>query len=170
MFQGGLVFYNTALISEQDMRYIWTEEKMQRRALQFFYLGTSLAAMFDIPTTGDFLKALAQLLKEHESLTFPFNFDYVITTATLCDMIKQTYEKLYLELQKEHSWTVQTLDMFQKVDTRFKKILSLIYKEFEVLARDILVEELNSIDPLGLQASSLHDKDWDILANDRSPQ
>ncbi|KAF9896004.1 hypothetical protein BX616_008361, partial [Lobosporangium transversale] len=30
MFQGGLVFYNTALISEQDMRYIWTEEKMQR--------------------------------------------------------------------------------------------------------------------------------------------
>ncbi|KAI1318379.1 hypothetical protein EDD11_006717 [Mortierella claussenii] len=197
VFQGGMVLYNTALVSEQEMRHIWTEDKMQRRSLQFFFLGTSLAATLDIPRTADCIKALSHVMQEFEYFavaesrskskffkssarkvavdgedageylhlevrTIPFNLDYVVTTATLCDMISQVYEKLrHQQHHQDQHWTVATLEMFSRVDARFKKILTLVYKELEGIARATLVEELNAIDPLGLNSSSLQDDDWD---------
>ncbi|KAF9925508.1 hypothetical protein FBU30_004727 [Linnemannia zychae] len=66
-FRGGMVFMNTAMISADDMRNAWTDEKMHRRTLQFFFLGTSLATILEIPTAADCLKALNNVMQEYEA-------------------------------------------------------------------------------------------------------
>ncbi|KAG0000146.1 hypothetical protein BGZ79_006254 [Entomortierella chlamydospora] len=79
----------------------------------------------------------------------PFNIDYLITLASLCDAIFQVYDKLLTHHKKDQMWQATTLDSFQKADTRFKKVMGTIYRDLEALARDIMTEELNSVDPLG---------------------
>ncbi|KAG9073135.1 hypothetical protein KI688_000922 [Linnemannia hyalina] len=175
--QGGMVLYNTAVLSEVDLRqgYPYNDEKMQRRTMQYFILGSSLATILEIPGQADCLKALQVVVQEYdyfiaseskskmallEGKSFeetgeysqldvrplPFQLDYIITFASLCDMIAQVYEKLS---GHENIWNMQTLDLFQRVDNRFKKILATVSKELEVMARDVMVDELNSMDPLG---------------------
>ncbi|KAF9144421.1 hypothetical protein BGX30_012879 [Mortierella sp. GBA39] len=184
--QGGMVLYNTAVLSEVDLRqgYPYNDEKMQRRTMQYFILGSSLATILEIPGQADCLKALQVVVQEYdyfiaseskskmiflratgrkallEGKSFeetgeysqldvrplPFQLDYIITFASLCDMIAQVYEKLS---GHENIWNMLTLDLFQRVDNRFKKILATVSKELEVMARDVMVDELNSMDPLG---------------------
>ncbi|KAG0306006.1 hypothetical protein BGZ97_000905 [Linnemannia gamsii] len=184
--QGGMVLYNTAVLSEADLRqgYPYNDEKMQRRTMQYFMLGSSLATILEIPGQADCLKALQVVVQEYdyfiaseskskmmffratsrkallEGKSFeetgeysqldvrplPFQLDYIITFASLCDMIAQVYEKLS---GHENIWNMHTLDIFQRVDSRFKKILATVSKELEVMARDVMVDELNSMDPLG---------------------
>lgn len=213
-FEGGMVVYNTALVSDSDMRSCWTEEKMQRRTLHYFLLGTSLATILEIPSTDDCLKALSIVVEEldyyaasetrsksifsrarktsdgksfiegeysHlEVRPVPFNMDYVITVATLCEMIAQAYERMALHQQRQQQkrlqlnplqlaathpyhdfpiWNASSLDLFGKIDGRFKKIYAVLYKELEALARDIVLDELSSIDPLG---ATRNDSDWDL--------
>ncbi|KAG0238029.1 hypothetical protein BGW42_007583 [Actinomortierella wolfii] len=180
--QGGMAMYNTAILTEVELRAAFTEEKMHRRTLQYFLLGTSLATILEIPNTFDCVKALNTMLQEYEYFTaaesrskmsffkatsrkatdgksieetgeytylevrnVPFNMDYVITFATLCDMILMVYEKLATESQ----WNITNADLFQKVDARLKKILTLALREVEALTREVVVQELNAIDPLG---------------------
>ncbi|KAG0006840.1 hypothetical protein BGZ65_002976 [Modicella reniformis] len=50
----------------------------------------------------------------------PFNLDYVVTAATLCNIIAQVYEKLPPHLQEEHIWALLTIESFQKIDARLK--------------------------------------------------
>ncbi|KAI8358200.1 hypothetical protein B0O80DRAFT_276085 [Mortierella sp. GBAus27b] len=189
--QGGMVFFNTAMLSETDLRRGYTDEKVQRRTLQYFLLGTSLATILEIPNVTDCLKAVHGVVQEYEYFTaseskskmmffrntgrrvldmktfeetgeysllevrqLPFNLDYVITFASLCDMIAQLYEKLAAE---ERAWTLTNMELFQKIDSRFKKILTLVSKELEIMARELMVDELNAVDPLGTP----NDHDWD---------
>ncbi|KAG0243181.1 hypothetical protein BGX31_011136 [Mortierella sp. GBA43] len=159
--QGGMVFFNTAMLSETDLRRGYTDEKVQRRTLQYFLLGTSLATILEIPNVTDCLKAVHGVVQEYEYFTaseskskMPFNLDYVITFASLCDMIAQLYEKLAAE---ERAWTLTNMELFQKIDSRFKKILTLVSKELEIMARELMVDELNAVDPLGTP----NDHDWD---------
>ncbi|KAI8600817.1 hypothetical protein EDD21DRAFT_376117 [Dissophora ornata] len=192
VFQGGMVLYNTAMVTEQEMRQFLTEEKIQRRSMRFFFLGTSLATILEIPSTMDCIKALYHVLHEYEHFattesraksiffalkgtadafddtgeysylevrSIPFIPDYVITASSLCGIIAQVYEKLNFQLHQEYLWPMLTIETFQKVDTRFKRILTTVYKEFEIMARDVMLEELNVVDPLG---SSLHDYGWDL--------
>lgn len=181
-----MVLYNTAVLTEADLRqgYPYNDEKMQRRTMQYFMLGSSLATILEIPGQTDCLKALQVVVQEYdyfiaseskskmmffratgrkallEGKSFeetgeysqldvrplPFQLDYIITFASLCDMIAQVYEKLS---GHENIWNMQTLDLFQRVDSRFKKILATVSKELEGMARDVMVDELNSMDPLG---------------------
>ncbi|OAQ34570.1 hypothetical protein K457DRAFT_45469, partial [Linnemannia elongata AG-77] len=168
--QGGMVLYNTAVLTEADLRqgYPYNDEKMQRRTMQYFMLGSSLATILEIPGQTDCLKALQVVVQEYDyfiasesksKMSFeetgeysqldvrplPFQLDYIITFASLCDMIAQVYEKLS---GHENIWNMQTLDLFQRVDSRFKKILATVSKELEGMARDVMVDELNSMDPL----------------------
>lgn len=67
--------------------------------------------------------------------------DYVITVATLCDMIAQAYERMALHQQRQQQkriqlnplqlgathpyhdfpiWNASSLDLFGKIDSRFK--------------------------------------------------
>ncbi|KAF9377127.1 hypothetical protein CPB97_010389 [Podila verticillata] len=195
VYQGGTVLYNTAILSETELRKTYgpSDEKIQRRTLQYFLLGTSLATILEIPNAADCLRAMYNLIQEYDALTMseskakimflrntgrrvldggksfeetgeysllevrnlPFHLDYIITFTSLCDMIAQTYEKLG---SSDQVWSLTNLEMFQKIDTRFKKILTTVSKELETLAREVMVEELNAMDPLGV---SSHD-DWDI--------
>ncbi|KAI1317729.1 hypothetical protein EDD11_007903 [Mortierella claussenii] len=192
--QGGMVLYNTAMLSEMDLRRGYADEKVQRRALQYFLLGTSLASILEIPNANDCLKALHVVIQEYEYFTasesrskmmffratsrkvlldgksfeetgeysllevrqLPFTLDYVITFASLCDMIAQVYEKLGAE---NRTWTLTSMEMFQKIDNRFKKILMVVSKELEAMAREVMLDELNAMDPL---SSSANDHDWDV--------
>ncbi|KAF9992430.1 hypothetical protein BGZ79_003086 [Entomortierella chlamydospora] len=86
----------------------------------------------------------------------PFNLDYIITFASLCDTIAQVYEKLGTQ---DRAWTLTNMELFQKVDSRFKKILTVVSKELESMAREVMLGELNAMDPLG---TSTNDNDWDI--------
>ncbi|KAG0277525.1 hypothetical protein BGZ95_005791 [Linnemannia exigua] len=204
-FRGGMVFYNTALVTEDDMRNAWTDDKMHRRTLQFFFLGTSLATILEIPNTADCLKALNNLLQEYETFgaaegrsksiffkgnstrkttadglitsdehgeysylevrNIPFALDYPITASTLCDMVLQVYEKLRSHLVDERIWSISTIESFQRIDGRFKKIVHTVYKEFEVIARETMFQELNYlIDPMASITSFTprYDHDWEI--------
>ncbi|KAG0003309.1 hypothetical protein BGZ65_001831 [Modicella reniformis] len=190
--QGGMVLYNTAMLSETDLRRGYSDEKMQRRSLQYFLLGTSLATILEIPNFNDCLKAVHGVVQEYEYFTaseskskmmffrntsrrvlldmksfeetdeysllevrqLPFNLDYVITFASLCDMIAQVYEKLGSE---DRVWNLTNTEMFQKIDNRFKKILTLVSRELETMAREVMADELNAMDPLGTP----NDHDWD---------
>ncbi|KAG0365812.1 MAG: hypothetical protein J3R72DRAFT_196084 [Linnemannia gamsii] len=185
--QGGMVLYNTAVLTEGDLRkgYPYNDEKMQRKTMQYFMLGSSLATILEIPNQADCLKALHVVVQEFdyfiasdsktkmmlkfratgrkallEGKSFeetgeysqldvrplPFQLDYIITFASLCDMIAQVYEKLS---GHENIWNLHTLDLFQRVDSRFKKILTTVSKELEGMARDVILDELNGMDPLG---------------------
>ncbi|KAG0299217.1 hypothetical protein BGZ98_010249 [Dissophora globulifera] len=199
VFQGGMVLYNTAMVSAQDMRHIWADEISQRRSIQFFLLGTSLATILEIPNSVDYIRALSQVLQEYDnyiaaearskSIFFkpaprkvgivadikafeetgeyshlevkdiPFNLDFVVTAATLSDMITLVYEKMLRLLQHDEVWSLISIETFQKVDLRFKKMLTRAYKDIESVARDVMLEELKAVDPLALL---LHDYDWDI--------
>ncbi|KAG0051461.1 hypothetical protein BGZ83_003746 [Gryganskiella cystojenkinii] len=199
-FQGGMVLYNTALIPEQEMRAIWGEDKMQRRSQQFFFLGTSLATMLEIPNTVDCLKALMNIMQEYdyfaaaesrsksiffkgssrkttsdgrtfeetgeysylEVRSLPFNLDYIITTATLCDMIGLLYEKLGMQQQREKLWNYHVVECFQRVDAKFKKILTTMYKELETISRDVMLEEFSNLDPLALTSLAINNNDWEF--------
>ncbi|KAG0328877.1 hypothetical protein BGZ99_004189 [Dissophora globulifera] len=174
--QGGMVLYNTAMLSEMDLRRGYSDEKTQRRAMQYFLLGTSLATILEIPSPIDCLKALNLVVQEATSRRnvldvksieetgeysllevrqLPFNLDYVITFTSLCDMIAQVYEKLSMD---DRMWNMATIEMFQKIDNRFKKILAVVSKELETMARDVMLDELNAMDPLG----TAQDHEWDI--------
>ncbi|KAH7048124.1 hypothetical protein BKA57DRAFT_464195 [Linnemannia elongata] len=201
-FRGGVVFCNTALISAEDMRSAWTEEKMHRRTLQFFFTGTSLATILEIPDTTDFLKTLIHLLQEYDTFgtaearsksifskgrkttadgmiideqgeytylevrNMPFSLDYTITASTFCEMVFAVYEKLRASFIAERPWTVNTIEYFQRADNRIKKILQMVYKEFEAIARESMFKELNYlIDPMAAVSSSFtprYDHDWEI--------
>ncbi|KAF9437773.1 hypothetical protein BGZ76_011159 [Entomortierella beljakovae] len=189
-----MVLYNTAMLSEMDLRRGYSDEKVQRRAIQYFLLGTSIAPILEIPNVHDCLKALYVVVQEYEYFTapeskskmmflratgrkvsldsksleetgeysllevrqLPFNLDFVITFASLCDMIAQAYEKLGTE---DRAWTLTNMEMFQKIDNRFKKILTVVSKELEIMAREVMVDELNAMDPLG---TSSYDHEWDM--------
>ncbi|KAG9069019.1 hypothetical protein KI688_009909 [Linnemannia hyalina] len=200
-FRGGVVFCNTALISEDDMRSAWTEEKMYRRTLQFFFTGTSLATILEIPDTADFLKTLINLLQEYDAFGtaearsksifskgrktttdgmiideqgeysylevrhIPFALDYTITASTLCEMMCTVYEKLRTSFIAERPWTLSIIEYFQRADNRIKKILQMVYKEFEAIARESMFKELNYlIDPMAAitSLSPRYDHDWEI--------
>ncbi|KAF9114798.1 hypothetical protein BGX27_009832 [Mortierella sp. AM989] len=141
--QGGMVLYNTAMLSEMDLRRGYADEKMFLRA-------TGRKATLDSKSpeeTGEY-----SLLEVRQ---LPFNLDYIITFSSLCDMIAQVYEKLGTE---DRAWTLTNMELFQKVDNRFKKILTVVSKELESMAREIMVDELNAMDPLGTS----NDHDWEL--------
>ncbi|KAF9127977.1 hypothetical protein BGW39_005453 [Mortierella sp. 14UC] len=184
--QGGMALYNTAVLTEGDLRkgYPHNDEKTQRRTMQYFMLGSSLATILEIPNQADCLKALQVVVQELdyfiaseskskmmflratgrkallEGKSFeetgeysqldvrplPFQLDYIITFASLCDMIAEVYEKL---AGQGNIWNMHTIDLFQRVDGRFKKILATVSKELEGMAKDVILGELNGMDPLG---------------------
>ncbi|KAF8963055.1 hypothetical protein BGZ46_001058 [Entomortierella lignicola] len=190
MHQGGMVLYNTAVLTETDLRRAYPDEKVQKRAIQYFLLGTSIGSVIEIPSVGDCLKALYVVVQEYDDFTapeskskmmflratgrkpteseetpeysllevrqLPFNLDYLITFASLCDVIAQVYEKLATE---DQTWTLTNMEMFQKIDSRFKKIMTVVSKELESMAREIMLSELNAMDPLG---TASHESEWDF--------
>ncbi|KAF9984140.1 hypothetical protein BGZ75_004284 [Mortierella antarctica] len=165
MYQGGMVLYNTAMLSESELRRSYpTEDKIQRRTLNYFLLGTSLAPVLEIPNITDMLKALVVVVQEYEFFASESKSKMMFLRATsrkalsldgktteetgeytLLEVRQVVYEKITSE---ERFWTLTCTEMFQKIDLRFKKIMMSACKELETMARDTLADELNAIDPL----------------------
>jgi len=76
----------------------------------------------------------------------PFDLDYFQTFYTLCDILVDVYNKLLAGTANmlSASFTESVI----KVDGKFKKIIALVAKEIDTLARNTIKEELKSIDPM----------------------
>ncbi|KAG0220104.1 hypothetical protein BGX33_008461 [Mortierella sp. NVP41] len=125
-FRGGMVFYNTALVSQDDMRQAWTEEKMHRRTLQFFFLGTTLAKILEIPNAADCLKTLNNVMLEYEAFgaaesRSKFIFSKARKTTADGMIFEESSEYSYLEVRNipfslDYTITAATLcDMVQEL-------------------------------------------------------
>ncbi|OXH30975.1 hypothetical protein J008_03829 [Cryptococcus neoformans] len=66
-YQGDAHWFNTVRISRTDIEQILGYKHLETRARNYYALGISLSALFDIPASGDFLRALIKLLEEWES-------------------------------------------------------------------------------------------------------
>lgn len=60
-------WFNTVHIPRTDIEQILGYKHLETRARNYYALGISLSALFDIPASGDFLRALIKLLEEWES-------------------------------------------------------------------------------------------------------
>lgn len=60
-------WFNTVRIPRTDIEQILGYKHLETRARNYYALGISLSALFDIPASGDFLRALIKLLEEWES-------------------------------------------------------------------------------------------------------
>ncbi|CAH1763415.1 11152_t:CDS:2 [Entrophospora sp. SA101] len=159
--EGRIHWLNTVCLNKEDLSIMYENMRMKKRTGNFFVLGTSLAPILDITNPQDYVKALNVMLQEFDYHTnehtkqkmknflrkskivkdddtsfqdtgeynylfvpnIPFDLDYFQTFYTLCDILVEVYNKLL-------------------------KIVALITKEIDSLARNTLKEELKSIDPM----------------------
>ncbi|KAK3819712.1 MAG: hypothetical protein J3Q66DRAFT_335283 [Benniella sp.] len=88
-----------------------------------------------------------------EVRTVPFEMDYTVVFATLCEIVALAYKKF----DTHQANIITNSEVFYKIDVRLKKILNNATRELEAMAREAMQEELNSIDPI----SSIM-MDWDL--------
>ncbi|KAG0199521.1 hypothetical protein BGX28_007242 [Mortierella sp. GBA30] len=120
----------SALLQEYE-HFLSVESKSK---MNFFKGGRRMA---DGEETGEYI--------HFEVRTVPFEMDYTVVFATLCEMIAQAYKKF----DTHKSSIITDSDLFHKIDTRLKKISNNAARELEAMARDAMQEELNSLDPIG---------------------
>jgi hypothetical protein len=60
-------WFNSVRVSRLAIEAYLGPAKLDQRARQYYILGASLAALFDIATAPEFLKALSKLLDDWES-------------------------------------------------------------------------------------------------------
>jgi len=78
--------------------------------------------------------------------------DYFQTFYTLCDILVEVYNKLLGGTK--NLWSGQFTESVLKIDGKFKKIIALVTKEIDSLARNAIKEELLSIDPMMSSSST----------------
>ncbi|CAO3657963.1 unnamed protein product [Umbelopsis vinacea] len=171
--EGTTHWFNTVLLSREDLTSMYQNSKMIGRTLKFFTLGVSLGPILD--------KNIFRKTKSKEDHSYiddggythlitpnvPFELDYIQTFFTLFDLLAEAYHKLLVGTE---SLCTQTFcEQVLKCDSKLKKIVSMITKELDTLARNAIKEELKLIDPLSTSSKlSPIDIDWDN-ANKISP-
>ncbi|ORX96485.1 hypothetical protein K493DRAFT_314495 [Basidiobolus meristosporus CBS 931.73] len=63
---GGAHYFNTILLSEEDLSRFYNNKRLRKRSQKIFILGTSLGPILEITTTPDYVKALHQIIHEYE--------------------------------------------------------------------------------------------------------
>ncbi|KAL9544894.1 hypothetical protein MBANPS3_007398 [Mucor bainieri] len=81
----------------------------------------------------------------------PFEMDYFETFFTLIDIMAEAYYKLLVGTEGPIC-TQAYFELVLKCDGKFKKIVTMITKELDLLARNAIKDELKLIDPLCSQA------------------
>ncbi|GAA5848197.1 hypothetical protein JCM8547_004441 [Rhodosporidiobolus lusitaniae] len=66
--EGRVYWFNTVLLTTEDMRGTFTNEKMRTRTIRFAVLGMSLSSLLDISPAHDFLRSLLSLVQEFEAV------------------------------------------------------------------------------------------------------
>ncbi|GAA6029318.1 hypothetical protein JCM8097_003618 [Rhodosporidiobolus ruineniae] len=152
--EGKVYWFNTVLLTTEDMRSAFPNDKMRNRTIRFAVLGMSLASLLDISPAHDFLRSLLSLAQEFDAVpeerfggkhsqkslfkvgsksrrggglagaagggggadfsmglpqeggessflmtpNIPFELDYFQVLITTCDMLVETYTKIYAYL------------------------------------------------------------------------
>ncbi|KAJ3224362.1 hypothetical protein HK099_008534 [Clydaea vesicula] len=163
----------TMKIPFSELSMCYEAEKFKKRTSQLFLLGTSIGLLLRIKDSNEFAKSLVILMQEFEqetkeknsrqrifsrskrsstsdlSLMEKENYVYlqpikhvyfVITFSTFCEILSQTYEKL---LKTSDSQLIFDLSKF---DARIKKIVNVMIKEIDAIARKLIKEELYTIE------------------------
>ncbi|CEP13146.1 hypothetical protein [Parasitella parasitica] len=81
----------------------------------------------------------------------PFEIDYLETFFTLIDIMAEAYHKLLVGTEGPIC-TQSYFELVLKCDGKVKKIVTMITKELDLLARNAIKEELKLIDPLSFMA------------------
>nr|XP_019009650.1 uncharacterized protein I206_05209 [Kwoniella pini CBS 10737]OCF48431.1 hypothetical protein I206_05209 [Kwoniella pini CBS 10737] len=68
-YQGDTHWLNTVRIPRSTLEQSIGPKQLENRARNFYILGISLSALFDIPSSNEFLKALIKLLEEWEGFS-----------------------------------------------------------------------------------------------------
>ncbi|KAG9288197.1 hypothetical protein G9A89_020503 [Geosiphon pyriformis] len=176
--EGRIHWFNTVCLTKDDLATEYDNSRMKRRTGNFFILGASLALILDITNPHDYVRALTVMLQEFEYHTnehskqkmskgtkdedtsfqesgeytylyvpnIPFELDYFQTFYTLCDILVEIYHKLLVGTA--NMWAGQFAENVLKADGKFKKIISLVTKEIDSLARNAVKEELSSVDSI----------------------
>ncbi|KAG0660835.1 hypothetical protein C6P46_004390 [Rhodotorula mucilaginosa] len=225
----------TILLTGDDLRIAFPNEKMRNRSIRFTVLGMSLSSLLDILPAHDFLRGLLALVQEFEAIpeerfggkhqqkglfkvgsrsrkgtgslsgsssgggvgggggdfgmaiaadggdssmlfmpNIPFELDYFQVLTTMCEILVEIYTRIgsYLGPSMSASSTTSLsatglfpqppmvargagsgalglsptlIDTVYKVDARLKKLISLLSKEIDTLARAAIKAELNSL-------------------------
>ncbi|KAI9470522.1 MAG: hypothetical protein EXX96DRAFT_584628 [Benjaminiella poitrasii] len=184
--EGNTHWFNTILLTKENLSTMYPNSKMTKRTNQFYALGLSLGTILDISNPIDYIKALSQIMTEFERHAnddskqkmknifrkvkskenhnflidstsneydyliiphFPFELDYLETFYTLIDTMAEAYYKLLVGTEGPNC-TQPYFELVLKCDGKFKKIVAMVTKELDVLAREAIKDELNLIDPL----------------------
>ncbi|GAA5932798.1 uncharacterized protein JCM15063_002207 [Sporobolomyces koalae] len=66
--QGKVYWFNTVLLTKEDMRRAFPNDKMRSRSTRFAILGMSLSSILEISPAHDFLRGLLSLVQEFEAI------------------------------------------------------------------------------------------------------
>ncbi|GAA6004718.1 hypothetical protein JCM10207_000992 [Rhodosporidiobolus poonsookiae] len=224
--EGKVYWFNTVLLTTDDMRSTFTNEKMRSRTIRFAVLGMSLSSLLDIAPAHDFLRSLLSLVQEFEAVpeerfggknqqkslfkvgsksrrggglsgasgaggggdfsmglqeggeasylltpNIPFELDYFQVLITTCEMLVEVYTKILSYLGPPPAASAglfppppgsrtslaapmavgsaglspNLTEVVYKVDARLKKLISMLSKEIDTLARAAIKAELNNL-------------------------
>ncbi|CEI94488.1 hypothetical protein RMCBS344292_08698 [Rhizopus microsporus] len=83
----------------------------------------------------------------------PFEMDYFETFFTLVDIVAEAYYKLLVGTEGPIC-TQAFFELVLKCDGKFKKIVSMVTKELDIIAREAIKDELRMIDPFSQATQS----------------
>ncbi|KAJ2803015.1 hypothetical protein H4R20_003062 [Coemansia guatemalensis] len=93
--------------------------------------------------------------------TPPFDLDFLQVFDTFCQITVIMYTKLADSLLSI-SITQTAFDNIAKIDSRFKKMISVVTKELDELVKNVITKELRLIDPLDLASPENEiNTDWE---------
>ncbi|KAI9315516.1 hypothetical protein BX666DRAFT_1827562, partial [Dichotomocladium elegans] len=148
--EGSTHWFNTILLTRNDLNACYTNHRMQRRQA----LMRHLFSFFFSCIKNIFRKASRKEDgmyvdgAEYTHLTVPhvpFELDYFETFYTLTDILLEAYQKL---LSGSEGCTQAYFELVLKCDSKVKKIFAMVTKELDGLARNAIKDELKLIDPL----------------------
>ncbi|KAI8976778.1 hypothetical protein BDB01DRAFT_844402 [Pilobolus umbonatus] len=132
--EGNTHWFNTILLTRENLTSLYENTKMAKRKTR-----TKEDTHF-IEPTGEY----THLMLPH----IPFEMDYLETFFTLVDTIAEAYYKVVSDKEEGSVCTHAYFELVLKCDGKFKKIVNMVTKELDSLARNAIKEELKLIDPL----------------------
>lgn len=112
----------------------------------------NFASASAFPPSGPFDAPNSTLLTNEGPYTYlqtpplPFSPDFFTVFATLCDVLIDTYQRLMQILATPSACTPVVCDLFNKVDSRIRKVMiSAVVREFESASRENVKRELMGV-------------------------
>ncbi|KAG0021293.1 hypothetical protein BGZ81_009015 [Podila clonocystis] len=125
-----------ATVLQEYEHFLLQESKSK---MNFFKGSKKLGDTKSFEETGEY--------SQFEVKNVPFEMDYTVTFATLCEMIALAYKRFLTSPGSPHSMT--ETELFAKIDARLKKISLATTKDLELITRDAMEDELIFLDPIG---------------------